>query len=73
PLERYRGTRWYKPYCVCIVALWLAAWTLVMFVGVNAAGDQLVQQYPQAVQIGPGIGLAEPELFRRRIPRRAQQ
>lgn len=38
PLERYRGTRWYKPYCVCIVALWLAAWTLVMFVGVNAAG-----------------------------------
>lgn len=37
PLERYRGTRWYKPYCVCLMVLWLAAWTLVMFFGVLAA------------------------------------
>lgn len=37
PLERYRGTRWYKPYCVCLMVLWLAAWTLVMFFGVLVA------------------------------------
>lgn len=37
PLERCRGTRWYRPYCICVVVLWLAVWTLVMFLGVIAA------------------------------------
>lgn len=37
PLERWRGSRRYAPYCVCLLVLWVAAWVLVMFFGVLAA------------------------------------